>query len=220
MKLKLLPAYFLVAMTAAASAQSRAVAPEEDTEVWNDVQAVLPLHKKVDLMLNGQLRIGRNVSHLVTERVGASLIIKAERYFTFSTGYLYQGNQPAAGLKNYESRIQFAGTARLPLGRFTISDRNMIERRMREPENSTRYRNLLRVEHPVKLGRLQAQAFVWDEVFYDWSTNNWVRHRIAAGVSKKLSERFTLELYYMRQNDGRSLPGDLHVIGAIYKVRF
>ncbi|MEJ7712427.1 MAG: hypothetical protein WKF84_21880 [Pyrinomonadaceae bacterium] len=56
--------------------------------------------------------------------------------------------------------------------------------------------------------------FVADEVFYDWSVDDWVRNRFTIGVSKVFNKTFTGDLYYMRQNDGRSRPGDLHVIGT------
>ena len=64
------------------------------------------------------------------------------------------------------------------------------------------------------------QLFASDEVFYDWSFDAWVRNRFAVGVSRKFNKYFTGDLYYMRQNDGRSRPGDLHIIGATYRLRF
>jgi hypothetical protein len=41
---------------------------------------------------------------------------------------------------------------------------------------------------------------------------------MAVGVDKPLSKRLLLEIYYLRQNDGMSLPGDFHVIGATLHV--
>ena len=38
----------------------------------------------------------------------------------------------------------------------------------------------------------------------------------AAGISTPFNKHFTLELYYMRQNDGRSRPGDLNLIWSAY----
>lgn len=35
----------------------------------------------------------------------------------------------------------------------------------------------------------------------------------------RTKERYTGELYYLRQNDGRSRPGDLHVIGSVLRIR-
>ena len=208
-----------ITLTGTAFAQTSRPAPEEDTQIWNDLQITLPLHKRVDLIFNGQLRIGRDVSHLVDERAGAAFAFKAGKYVTLSPGYTYIATQPVAGQKGYENRLLFVGTVRFPLGRFTMSDRNQFERRLRDPVNSTRYRNRLQIEHPVKIGRFEIQLFVFDEVFNDWSADSWVRNRFALGGSKKVNERFTIDVYYLRQNDGRSRPGDLHVLGTALKVR-
>jgi hypothetical protein len=107
-----------------------------------------------------------------------------------------------------------------PLQIIILSDRNQFERRLRFPINSTRYRNRFQIEHPIKIRDTSVQLFVSNEVFYDWSFNDWVRNRFAVGVSRRFNKHFTGDVYYMRQNDGRSRPGDLHIIGATYRLRF
>jgi hypothetical protein len=61
--------------------------------------------------------------------------------------------------------------------------------------------------------------FVGDEVFYDWSIDRWVRNRFSVGGSKVFNKRFTQDVYYLRQNDGVSIPGDLNVIGTILRIK-
>jgi hypothetical protein len=75
------------------------------------------------------------------------------------------------------------------------------------------------VEHPASLGKFSFNVFAADEVFYDWSVDDWVRNRFSAGGFKKFGKRYTAEVYYLRQNDGRARPGDLHVIGTILKIQ-
>jgi hypothetical protein len=58
-----------------------------------------------------------------------------------------------------------------------------------------------------------------DEVFYDWSLHEWVRNRIAVGAFHEFNKQFTLKLYYMRQNDARARPGDLHIIGSVWRIK-
>jgi hypothetical protein len=107
----------------------------------------------------------------------------------------------------------------VPLGKYTLSDRNQFERRLRAAGDSTRYRNRIQIEHPLKVGKTSVQLFASEEVFYDWSVDDWVRNRFAVGVSRKFNQHFTGDLYYMRQNDGRSRPGDLNIIGVTYRIR-
>jgi len=60
---------------------------------------------------------------------------------------------------------------------------------------------------------------VSDEFFYDWSVNDWVRNRFAVGVNHTFNKHFTLDTYVMRQNDGRSRPGDLNIIGTTWRIK-
>jgi hypothetical protein len=120
----------------------------------------------------------------------------------------------------YENRLVLPITVRIPVGKMVVSDRNLFEHRLRHPGvEATRYRNMLQLDYPVRVGKTELTLFVSDEVFFDWSVDEWVRNRFAAGVSKAWTRQFTTEIYYLRQNDGRSRPGDLHVIGTAVRVR-
>ena len=203
-----------------ASAQATSPPPTDDTQLWSDVQLTVPLKKKVDLILTGTFRLGRNLTNPIEERGAISLAFKANNYLTFETGYLYIATQPSKIRRNYENRLVLSGTIKFPIGKFTLSDRSQFERRFRNSQSdSTRYRNRLRVEYPVVVGSQKFNVFASNEIFYDWSVNEWIRNRFAVGANKKLSQRLTAEVYYMRQNDGRSRPGDLHVIGTVFKIQ-
>ena len=39
------------------------------------------------------------------------------------------------------------------------------------------------------------------------------------GASREFNKHLTLELCYMRQNDGRARPGDLHIIGSLWRIK-
>lgn len=222
MKIYLLIATVLIftCLCSIGSGQSIPPAPTDDTQLWNDLQVSVPLHKNVDLIFTGTFRLGHGLSHPVSERGAVSIAIKANKFLTFETGYLYEANQPSKGRKNYSSNLIFAGTLKFPVRKFTVSNRNWVERRFRNSRiDSTRYRNRLRLEHPIVAGNTKFNAFASNEVFYDWTLRKWARNRFAVGANKKLTERLTGEIYYMRQNDGRSRPGDLHVIGTIFRVQ-
>jgi Protein of unknown function (DUF2490) len=194
--------------------------PETDTQQWNDVQISAPVTKDIDFNLYGTLRIGREVSRAVDERVGVGFTIRTGEYLSFATAYLHIGMQPFEGRKVWESRIGVAPTLRFQSNKFRFSDRNLFERRYRHPGTpSTRYRNRFQVEHPIGRDSIKLSLFASDEVFYDWSVDRWVRNRFAAGVTKVLNSNVTLDLYYLRQNDGVSRPGDLHVIGTTWRIK-
>jgi hypothetical protein len=192
-----------------------------DTQNWNDIQLAITLDKKVDFLLLGTLRVGRNVSRPVDERIGFGFAFKPWKYLTLTPSYLYIGMQPLKNQKGFEHRLSFAATVRGPVGGgFVLSDRNLFERRIRHPQvDATRYRNRLQVEHPFTIGATRFNGFMADEIFYDWSVNAWVRNRFTIGVGHTFNKHSTGEVYYLRQNDGRSTPGDLNVIGSTLRFR-
>jgi Protein of unknown function (DUF2490) len=210
----------LVCLSGSAHAQRLPPVPEDDTQQWNDIQIAAALNKKVDFNVYTTFRFGRDISHLVDRRIGAGFTFKVGKYVTLAPWYLHIVTRPAEGRKVNENRLNFAATVSVPLGKkLTLTDRNLFERRLRFPTDSTRYRNRLQVAYPVKVGDTALQLFASEEVFYDWSVERWVRNRFAVGVSRKFNQHFTGDLYYMRQNDGVSRPGDLHVIGVTYRIR-
>ena len=210
---------FLPAVTGS-MAQAQSAPIRADTQVWSDLQIAVPLSQQVDFVMTGTLRVGRQVHRPVDERLGAGFSLKAGKYLTLAPSYSYIRTQPTKGRNQSEDRLSFAATLGAPAGKFTLTDRNLFERRYRHRQGvSTRYRNRLQVQHPFKLAETELNWFISDEVFYDWGFNDWVRNRFAIGVSRKFNKHFTGDLYYLRQNDGRSSPGDLHVIGTTFRLR-
>jgi hypothetical protein len=191
-----------------------------DNQFWSDVQLSVPVTKTVDFNLLGTLRLGRDISHTVDERVGVGFTFRFGKYLSVSPSYLGIGMQPFPRRRIWENRVSLPVTVRFNAEKFRLSDRNMVERRFRNSgQRSTRYRNRFQVEHPVGPDNLSLSLFVADEVFYDWTVDSWVRNRFTIGASKVFNKHFTEEFYYLRQNDGVSIPGDLNVIGTTLRFR-
>ena len=207
----------LFALTGLASAQ---IIDRADNQLWNDVQVAVPLTKNIDFNMLGTLRLGRDISRPVDERLGTGFTFRFGQHLQIAPNYLYIGMQPFRNRRVWESRLSLPVTLRFDVDKFRISDRNTFERRIRRPGiNSTRYRNRLQVEHPVGSKEWGLSLYVADEVFYDWSVDRWVRNRFTVGGTKVFNKHFTQDIYYMRQNDGVSIPGDLNVIGTTLRVK-
>ena len=191
-----------------------------DNQFWSDVQLAIPVTKDFDANILGTFRIGRDFSHPIDERVGVGFTFRFGKYFTVAPNYLGIGMQPFAGRRVWENRLTLPVTLRFNAGDFRLSDRNQLERRLRNSGiKSTRYRNRFQVEHPIGQKDWQLSLFIADEVFYDWLVNRWVRNRFSIGGSKIFNKHFTQDLYYLRQNDRVSIPGDLNVIGTVLRFR-
>ena len=193
---------------------------QTDNQQWTEVQFAVPLTKSIDFNMLGGLRVGRDISRPVDERIGLGATFRLGQYLSVSPNYLYIGTQPFEGRRGWENRLSLPIQVRFNAGAFRLSDRNLFERRFRRPgTNSTRYRNKFQVEHPLGNKDWQLSLFVADEVFYDWAVNRWVRNRFSLGVIKVFNKHFTQDLYYLRQNDGVNVPGDENVIGTALRFR-
>ena len=211
---------FGILLLGAPTAKAQSTLDRTDTQQWNDVIFSIPITKQIDFNFQGTLRLGRDISHPVDERVGLGATFRIGKYLTLIPFYLRIETQPFEGRRAHEDRLNLVATLRFEKNKFRFSDRSLIERRLRVPQiDSTRYRNRFQIEHPVGPNRIKLSVFASDEVFYDWSFNDWVRNRFASGIIKPLNRNITLELYYLRQNDRRTLPGDLHVIGTTWRIK-
>jgi len=210
----------LVCAAAEARAQTPSQVPEADTESWNDVQLAIPLSRKVDFLIQGTVRIGGNLTTAVDERWGFGFNYRIQKYLTLNELYFRREATPPNGKHEYEDRLSFGATLNIPIGRFTVVNRNWLERRWRHPQvDAWRIRNRVRLEHPFKIQKHEFTFFVSDEVFYDWSLHEWVRNRVGVGANHAFNKHFTLEVYGMRQNDGRTRPGDINIIGTWMRFR-
>jgi len=210
----------LICVGAFQSVSAQVLSPlESDTQQWTDVLVAVPLSKAIDWNFGGTLRLGRDINRPVDERIGFGMTFRVGKYLTLSPNYQYIGMQPFRGRKVWETRLSLPVLIKFKVGKFTISDRNLFERRLRRPIDSTRYRNRVQIEHPIGSDKTKWSVFVSEEVFYDWSFDAWVRNRVSVGVTRVFNKHFTQDYYYLRQNDGHSLPGDLNVIGTALRFR-
>lgn len=202
------------------TASAQAILDRTDNQIWNDVQLAIPVTKQFDFHLLGALRIGRDMTHPVDERVGAGFNVRLGNHVTVSPHYLHIGMQPFARRRLWENRLVLPVQVQFKVGKFTFRDRNQIDHRIRNSGiKTTRYRNRLLIEHPIGPADLGLSFSIGDEVFYDWAVDRWVRNRFAVGVTKVFNKHFSQDFFYLRQNDGVSVPGDLNVIGTALRFR-
>ena len=210
----------LLTMLALATCASAQLIDRTDNQQWTDVQIAVPVNKLFDFNIVGTLRIGRDISRPVDERIGVGFTFRAGKYVTVSPNYLNINMQPVRNRQVWENRLTLPVTLRFAVKKFRLSDRNQFERRFRNSGvNATRYRNRFLVEYLIGDSKRGLSFLIGDEVFYDWSVDRWVRNRFAIGASKVFNKHYTQEFFYLRQNDGVSIPGDLNVIGTTLRFR-
>lgn len=197
--------------------------PREDHQFWNETQVVKHINAKQDLVFIGVMRIGRDWHRPVDERIGAGYAFKINKHLTIQPTYLHVDYQPYAGRRINEDRYVLNVTGKFAIKQFTFTDRNLIERRVRyNNPDFTVYRNRLQIDHPWHVGEFKFKPYVADEIWYSTQTTNakqfdWFRNRFSVGMIKQINEHLTSEVYLLYQSDGRSRPGNIPVVGTLFR---
>ncbi|MGI8885061.1 MAG: DUF2490 domain-containing protein [Pyrinomonadaceae bacterium] len=203
------------------SADAQTVASDEDFQSWNDVQITVPMTKKVDFYTAFTSRFGKNVSRINDSRFAGGFIYKPTKSLSFQPVYWRIDARNANSRFRAEHRLNFRVTYRFPFKKFGLSHRSGFEYRLRRPRNSFRYRPSLTFEKAIPKNIIpKANFFVTEEIFYDSLLKKFSRNRFTVGINKTLNKNLSLDVYYMRQNDGTTPPGDLNVVRTALKVKF
>ena len=213
---------FLLFLTTFAAAQTRTAQPDkDDNQIWHETVLGVPLTKKLTLNFNGVLRFSGDQQRLTDNRAGFGFSYKFNKNVGAGTSYVYRVTQAVRNRRNYENRFVAYLTLSKNFGKFGVSDRNQYEYQARNSRSDKQiYRNRLQIEREIKLNNFEIKPFASAEVFYDSQFKTFSRLRVIGGASKKLTKILTLDLYYLRQQDGRNRPGDLNVFGSTLRVNF
>jgi hypothetical protein len=165
-------------------------------------------------------RFGKNVTRLNDGRYAVGFGWKPTKALTIMPFYWYIRMRNSSGSLRTEHRLNLRATYRFPIKSFGLSHRSTYEYRLRQPANSWRYRAAMTVEKDLPKSWIpSAKIYATDEIFYDSLLERFSRNRFTVGVNKTLTKNLSLDIYYMRQNDGFSRPGDLNVIGTTWRVK-
>lgn len=204
---------------AASFANAQTNQDNDDNQSWNDVQITVPITEKFDFFLLGTWRFGKDVSRLNDRRIAVGYVYKPTKSLSISPFYWNIVARNASGKFRQENRLNLRITYRFPFKKFGLSHRSGFEYRIRQPQNSWRYRPSLTFEKGIEKIIPKSKFFVTEEVFYDSILNKFSRNRFSIGITKTINKKLSLDLYYMRQNDGYTHPGDLNVIGTSWKIK-
>ena len=208
-------AFFSVATTA----QTTQVQDDEDVQSWNDVQLTMPLAKKIDFFTKLTLRFGKNITRLNDGRYAIGLVLKPSKALSISPFFWYINARNARGEFRIENRLSLSATYRFPIKKFGLTHRSTYEYRMRAV-NTWRYRAQMTFDKDIPKHIIpHAKFFFGDDVFYDSATGKFSRNRFSIGITKTINKNLSVDIYYMRQNDGFSHPGDLNTIWTAWKIK-
>jgi hypothetical protein len=191
-----------------------------DNQSWNDIQLIAPMAKQLDFFIIGTFRFGKNVTRLNERRLGGGFVLKPLKDLSLSASYLNVSARNSSGRFRLENRFVFYARYHFPIKSFGLSHRSQFEYRSRSPRSSWRYRPSLTFEKEIPKKFISgAKFFVTEEVFYESALDKFSRNEFSLGINKTINKHLSLDVYYLRQNDGFSIPGDLNVIGTNWKIK-
>jgi hypothetical protein len=215
---KIFPAFLIIAFCAV-FASAQLLADPEDNQSWNDVQLTVPLNKAFDFSALVTMRFGKNATRLNDGRFAIGVAWKATKSLTILPFYWNIQMRNARRQFRQEHRLALRATYRFPIKSFGLIHRSQYEYRMRAV-NSWRYRAALTFEKDLPEKFIpKAKFFFTGEVFYDSLLKKFSRDRFQIGINKTLNKNLSVDVSYMRQNDGFARPGDLNVIWVTWRVK-
>jgi hypothetical protein len=221
-----LPIYFVFFT----SVYSQEPPNEKEFNIWSDASVTIPIVKgedksgksfdKINIFFNTTLRLGRDSMRPIDERVGVGMNFRVNKYITLTPDIFYQAQQPTAFSKGTQTRFRFAVSAQNKWSKFSISDRNQIEYRLRNNQkDDVRYKNLIRLNVPINKDNKEVVTFFTsNEPYYNITTKKFTRNELFIGFSKTFNKNFKGELYYLLMND-RSFPKTVNGVGVNFKFR-
>jgi hypothetical protein len=197
------------------------IQPEEDNQSWNDIQLTLPVNDYFEFNTAFTMRLGKNVTRVNDGRFAFGFTVKPTKALSIQPFYWHIRARNALSRFRTEHRLNLRFVYKFPIKSFGLSHRSWFEYRIRAPLKAWRYRPSLTFEKnfPEKW-IAKSKFYVTEEIFYDSLLERFSRNRFTIGVNRTISKQVSVDLYYMRQNDGTTRPGDLNVIGTGWRVKF
>jgi hypothetical protein len=212
----------LAALAAPEVAEAQAVAPlpDDDNQIWTELQVFVALDEKTDLVLLQYGRFGFKEGFRSDARSGAGVRFNVNKLWSIQPTYVYQYAHPGDGRKTYSHRLFVDNNVRIPFKKFSLPNRVRAERLVRHGRSDAwNFRIRPGIDVPVTIAGEKLTLFANTEVFYDTGPRAWTRNRLMAGVTKKFNDLVSADFFYLQQNDRFSIPGEIRAFGTIVKLR-
>ena len=201
------------------SAVAQTLPPLRDAQLWSRAQFSYYLRPDFDIRFRGSLRYGNNMSQLTEAIAGASFAYYLRPYLSFGSGFLYKkGVKSLTGYSREERWYAEASFAQC-LDQFQFSNRARSEVRWVDGRRWERYRDRVQVRRRNLIPQAHLSPYLsWEDLYYT-KYDEWNRKEYTAGIQVRLASRERLRLFYRYQDDPRSRPHDINIMGITLHVR-
>ena len=128
---------------------------------------------------------------------------KPNPHVQYAVGYKYERSKGDTRWSQ-EHRLEQILTLKGSWRGFKGSVGTRFEYRSLDTDEKWRWREKVKISHPMVLGGVEVVPYLSEEIFYDFKTDEYNQNRGVVGVTKKLSSNVELELYYMYKTSLKS----------------
>lgn len=211
----------LAAVALATSQPTWAGTGVPDDQLWTEVDLIAPLGEQTSITGIAQLRLSESLPNPTYSAGGLELNYRTGSW-TLSAGYRHQvtGDRGQEENPNITQVALLMGTYTWRLGRSSVRFRTRVENTITASGNPWRVR--FRGEYRWATEGFGAVSYLFtnDEVFYQFSNDEWFRNRFRAGIGLTATERTEVQLYYQRQDSRNTTPGAINALGVTAIVSF
>jgi hypothetical protein len=235
-------AYFLLvihifALTAFAQASEPSEPSDSTREFWPEIDLFVKLNEKARIFALISATRPENLKSFADGQNGVHLdfygvpplrkypLVNAvdpsrSKSLMVRVGYLI--SRPKTGSStSVEHMATSEATIRAHLRReLLLSVRNRADFRWVDGDPKHRYRNRIKLEKTLAVGRFQLTPYAHAEVFYDFNVREWTRLRYAGGAEWTITKRIVFEAYFLRQNTWGTVPQFVDATGLALQLYF
>lgn len=211
----------LFAATAAVGASGVATFPASDFQDWNELDISASVTDAFDVTLVSKMRLSSEIENPARYAFGSDFKFRVSKHVILTPSYYYYAFRTSSGAFGHGHAPILAVTFLEARERWLLSDRSRFvgELSVTGKPDLWVYRNQPRVDRSFGPEQWSLSGFLWDEIFYYSAPDDKLRNRIAAGIRKGFSRTFAINLYYQRQNDNQSRPGNISTVGVLLEAR-
>ena len=198
---------------------NEAAQAENKWEFWSHYEVVSSINDDLDFKVKPEFRYNDGFSYHYYTHVDAGLDWKIKDWFILSPYYRHVEEKKSGDWK-VEHRPHLSGTFKSKLFGLSLSDRNMLEYRIKEDNEFFRYRNKLTLSLP-KVTKFDIRPYVAEEAFYDFDVSELNKNRLYAGCAFEISKKLKAGVCYILESRKKSSGWrDVNVLGVSLKYRF
>ena len=192
-----------------------------DVQTWDELDVLTRVSPNLDVRWIAQVRFSSELPNPAIYVVGTDWNISVGKVLVITSSYYYFAFRTVSGAAGHAHSPILAVTPTCTRGRFTVSDRTRFVAVIGTTGlgKLSIFGNRPRIDCRIGPSRWHLSLFIWDEVFYVSTFDDWTRNRAAVGGRKTLGNRLVVNIYYQRQDDAHSRPQHLTSIGALFELR-